>query len=72
MDWIVLGKQIALSVVFTLVGLALLGGTFWLLTKVIPFSIRKEIEEDQNTALAVVLAAVILGVSLIVAAAVVG
>jgi uncharacterized membrane protein YjfL (UPF0719 family) len=42
------------------------------MTKVAPFSVRKEIEEDQNTALAVLMGSVILGIAIIVAAAVQG
>jgi putative membrane protein len=40
------------------------------ITKVAPFSVRKEIEDDQNIALAIVIASVILGSALIIAAAV--
>jgi len=45
---------------------------FWLMTKLAPFSVKKEIEEDQNTALAVIMAGVLIGISLIIAAAVSG
>jgi uncharacterized membrane protein YjfL (UPF0719 family) len=37
-----------------------------------PFSIVKEIEEDQNTAVAIVMGSVILGISIIIAAAILG
>jgi uncharacterized membrane protein YjfL (UPF0719 family) len=40
------------------------------ITKVSPFSVRKEIEDDQNIALAIVIGSVILGSALIIAAAV--
>ena len=36
------------------------------------FSVRKEIAEDQNTALAIVMGSVILGIAIIVASAVNG
>ena len=39
----------------------------WIIGKISPFSIRKEIEEDQNTALAVLLASIILGIATLVA-----
>ena len=39
------------------------------INKVAPFSIRKEIEEDQNTALGIVIGSVIIGVAMIVSAA---
>ena len=45
---------------------------FWLMTKLAPFSVKKEIEEDQNVALAVIMAGVLIGISLIIAAAVSG
>jgi len=40
--------------------------------KFLPFSIVKEIEQDQNTALAIVMGSVILGISIIIAAAIMG
>lgn len=53
-------------------GIALFG-LFWLLVvKISPFSIRKEIEDDQNTALGIVLGAGMLGIAIIIAAAVSG
>jgi uncharacterized membrane protein YjfL (UPF0719 family) len=60
------------SAAFAGVGLAVFGIAFWLMTKVAPFSVRKEIEEDQNTALAIIMAGVIIGVSLIISAAIHG
>lgn len=60
------------TVVFVLIGLVLFAFAFWLITKVAPFSVRKEIEEDQNTALAIVIGSVILGIAWIVAAAMQG
>jgi uncharacterized membrane protein YjfL (UPF0719 family) len=60
------------SAAFAGIGLAVFGIAFWLMTKVAPFSVRKEIEEDQNTALAVIMAGVIIGVSLIISAAIHG
>jgi uncharacterized membrane protein YjfL (UPF0719 family) len=60
------------SLVFALVGVLVFGLAFMLITKLSPFSVRKEIEEDQNVALGVVIAAVILGLSQIIAAAIHG
>ncbi len=60
------------AVVFALIGIALFG-IFWLVVvKVSPFSIRKELEIDQNTSLGIVLGCMILGISIIVAAAIHG
>jgi len=60
------------TLVFSLIGLVLFGLAFWIIAKVSPFSIRKEIEVDQNVALGIVIGAVIIGIALIVAAAVHG
>ena len=63
---------IVATLVFSLIGLVLFGLAFWIISKVSPFSIRKEIEVDQNVALGIVIGAVIIGIALIVAAAVHG
>ena len=60
------------TLAFTVIGLLLFGLAFWIIVKVSPFSIRKELEDDQNIALGIVIAAVIIGIALIVSAAVHG
>jgi putative membrane protein len=60
------------TVIFTVFGLLVFGLAYLIIVKATPFSIRKEIEEDQNTALAIVIGSVILGISLIIAAAIQG
>jgi uncharacterized membrane protein YjfL (UPF0719 family) len=60
------------SLVFALLGILVFGVAFWVITKVAPFSIRKEIEEDQNTSLGIVIGAVIIGLSLIISSAIKG
>ncbi len=67
-----IGDAVVTSAVFAGIGLAVFAAAFWIMTKVAPFSVRKEIEDDQNTALAVIMAGVIIGVSLIIAAAISG
>jgi uncharacterized membrane protein YjfL (UPF0719 family) len=63
---------IVATLVFSLIGLVLFALAFWIIAKVSPFSIRKELEVDQNVALGIVIGAVIIGIALIVAAAVHG
>ncbi len=58
------------SVMYTFLGLALFGLSLWIAAKLAPFSIVKEIEEDQNTALGVMLGAMFIGIAIIVAAAI--
>lgn len=60
------------AALYAALGIALFG-IFWLLVvKISPFSIRKELEDDQNTALGIVLGAGMLGIAIIIAAAVSG
>jgi uncharacterized membrane protein YjfL (UPF0719 family) len=63
---------IVTTLVFVIIGLIVFALAFLVIAKATPFSVRKEIEEDQNVALAVVIAAVILGSALIIAAAIHG
>ena len=58
------------TLVFVVLGLIVFALVFLVITKAAPFSVRKEIEDDQNIALAIVIASVILGSALIIAAAV--
>jgi putative membrane protein len=67
-----MGDAVVSTAVFSGIGLAVFGVAFWLMTKLAPFSVKKEIEDDQNTALAIIMAGVLIGISLIIAAAVSG
>lgn len=67
-----LSDYIISTLIFVAIGLIFFAIAFWIIVKVTPFSIRKEIEEDQNTSLAIVIGSVIIGIALIVAAAVHG
>ena len=60
------------AAVFCALGLGILGLVWLVLVKLLPFSLRKEIEVDQNVALGIVLGSLILGISLIIAAAIHG
>ncbi len=70
LDWMTLLNQVIAAVIFTLIGVVFFGVAFLVITKMVPFSIRKEIEEDQNTSLGIILGSVIIGLALIIAAAV--
>ena len=67
-----IGEAAISSVVFAGIGLVAFGLAFWMMNKLSPFSIKKEIEEDHNVALAIIMAGVIIGVSLIISSAVGG
>ena len=67
-----LGEAAVSSAVFAGIGLVVFGLAFWIMNKVAPFSIKKEIEEDHNVSLAIIMAGVIIGISLIISSAVGG
>ena len=60
------------TVVYVILGMVVFGIGFLIVEKVTPFSIRKEIEEDQNTSLGIIIGSVILGLAIIIAAAIAG
>jgi uncharacterized membrane protein YjfL (UPF0719 family) len=65
-------KVLVESMIFVGIGLVMFVIAFVLMTKMAPFSIRKEIEEDQNTALGILMGSVIIGLAIIIAAAIGG
>jgi len=69
MDWQKLMQQLTETVVFSLVGLAVCVLFFLVLVRVCPFSIRKEIEQDQNISLGLIIGAAIIGIALIISSA---
>ncbi len=65
-------QHIAAAVIFSITGIVAFGASLWLMNKFAPFSLRKELEEDQNTAVAVIIGAIIIGMSIIIASAIHG
>ena len=63
---------IATTVIFVAIGLIVFALAFLIVVMVAPFSVKKEIEEDQNVSLAVIIGAVIIGVAMIISAAIHG
>lgn len=55
------------TVGYTFFGVVVFAIAYWVMVKVSPFSIRKEIEDDHNTAVAILMASVILGLAIIIA-----
>ena len=60
------------TIIFVAIGLIVFAVAFLIVVLVAPFSVKKEIEEDQNTALAIIIGAIILGIALIISAAIQG
>ena len=72
MQFDVMIRTLVSALAFSALGIVLFAIAFFITVKVTPFSLRKEIEEDQNTALAIIIASVIIGIALIVSSAIHG
>jgi len=71
MDWISAhARPLVDSIVYSIVGTIVLGLSFYVIEKVLPFSMRKEIAEDHNVSLGIILGAFVIGLSIIIAAAI--
>lgn len=64
--------HVAAAVIYAALGILVLLITLYAMVKFAPFSVKKEIEEDQNVALGIVMGSVLLGISIIIAAAILG
>ena len=65
MEWITThAKAVCDSVLYSVLGCVVLCVSFWIIEKVLPFSITKEIAEDQNVGLGIILGAFIIGAAI--------
>lgn len=55
--------------VYSGLGIVIFAIAFFLMVKISPFSVVKEIEEDQNTSLAILFGSVFIGLAIVIAAA---
>ncbi|HRH41806.1 MAG TPA: DUF350 domain-containing protein [Pyrinomonadaceae bacterium] len=60
------------TVIFVAIGLVVFAIAFLVVVYVSPFSVKKEIEEDQNTSLAIIIGSIIIGIAIIISAAISG
>ena len=73
MDWWHLhGNQVISTIVFSAIGMGTFALFFLVLPHILPFSLKKEMEEDQNTALGIVIGSIVIAMAIIIAAAVMG
>ena len=63
--------DLIMTFVYSGIGLLVFTVFFLVIVKISPFPIIKEIEEDQNIALAVLLGSTVIGLSIIIAAAII-
>ncbi|MEQ8819328.1 MAG: DUF350 domain-containing protein [Sumerlaeia bacterium] len=60
------------TVLYSLLGLVLFLLAYFIIEKIVPYPVRKEIEEDQNIALGVIIGSMVIGLAIIIAAAISG
>jgi uncharacterized membrane protein YjfL (UPF0719 family) len=59
-------KPVVLAVVFSVIGMLVFVAGFFVIRKILPFDVHKELEVDQNTAVGIVIASFILGLAFII------
>ena len=70
MDWNLVLKHLVAAVLFGTVGIVMFFGALAILRRMLPFSMDKELSEDHNIALAIVVAAMLLGLAIILSSAI--
>ena len=63
-------RPIVDSLLYSAVGTGVLLAAFWVTEHVLPFSIKKEITDDQNIGLGIILGSFVIGISIIISAAI--
>jgi uncharacterized membrane protein YjfL (UPF0719 family) len=58
------------AIVYAVLGIVIFVGGFWILDKMTPYDLWRQIVEEKNVALAVLIGAMSLGMGIIIAAAV--
>jgi putative membrane protein len=67
MDWGTLLFGIVDTIIYSMVGIIMMGIGFLIINFFTPFSVKKEIEDDQNTSLGIIIGSVIIGLAIIIA-----
>ena len=70
LDGIILSEVFA-TMFYTILGLVLLGVSWKLIEWISPFSLRKEIEDDQNLAIAVLIGSLFISISILIASVII-
>lgn len=61
-------EQVISTVFYVFLGIGLFMLAYKLIEKVCPFSVKKEISEDQNVALGIIIGSVMIGLAIIISA----
>ena len=65
-----LAEVLVTTLIFVFIGIVFFAIAYGILSRIYP--IKKEIEEDQNTALGIVIGSIMIGIAIIIAAAIQG
>ncbi len=65
-------EVLASTLIYAVLGALIFVLVFWLVDKITPFDIHKEIEEDKNVAVAIIVAGFLIGIAIIFAASIAG
>lgn len=72
METYIQGKYIFASILYSFIGILILLVSFWIIEKITPENLWKEILEKQNVALAIVASAFMVAIAIIIASAIHG
>ncbi len=70
--WDLLLQHLVAAVVFSLIGIIFFFLSLFMMEKLTKFSITHEVVEEHNVSLAIIVGAIVLGMAIIIAAAVLG
>lgn len=62
--------QVVSALIFSSIGIVMFALAFLVIRKVMPFNVYKELEEDHNIALGILLASIMIGISIIISSAI--
>lgn len=69
MSWIVAHVGPVLDLLlYSVLSTLILMLSLWIVVKILPFSLRKELEEDQNVAIGIIMGGYIVGIAIIISA----
>jgi len=64
--------NVASSLLYAVLGMVVFFGAFCILDKITPYSLHKELADDQNTAIGIVVGCMMIGLGIIIGAAIHG
>jgi len=63
-------QNMLMSLAYSAIGIVIFIVAYKLMERILPFNLAKELAEDQNTAVGVLLGAIMLGLAIIIAASI--